>query len=91
MNKILDPALVNTLRCVNCGKENLKVDGNDLFCSVCSNKFPVRGGKVYFIEVPKEINPEIEDDPGNREKWTWWRKSNYAFFNSYLKDERGGA
>lgn len=63
---------------------------SELVCTQCQKNFRIAslpgqtGGKVFFIEPPKNAPKDLSADSTNQAKWSNWRKANYKYFEEML-------
>ncbi|MFY9462471.1 MAG: class I SAM-dependent methyltransferase [Candidatus Sungiibacteriota bacterium] len=52
---------------------------------IVRGNFLDKDGVLYFIDVPKDVEPAGKKEPANKNLWSPWRKENYAFLKSELE------
>lgn len=77
-------ALVKLLSCPKCGGKFQKTD-KAVLCNACQSSFPIKTGKIFFIEVPRDISQRNNFMPVDKKKWSNWRKANYQYFKEHLE------
>ena len=75
---------------LRCPKDSgaLREAGESIRCLSCGLSWREAGGKIYFIEPPKDFVAGGEVDARSKAKWSHWRRENLSFFERYL-GERG--
>lgn len=47
--------------------------------------FREKEGVLYFVEVPKDVEPSQHKNPKDKKSWSPWRRENYEFFKRELE------
>ncbi len=55
------------------------------FKTFIRGNFAEKGGVLYFIDVPKDVEPAANKEPTNKQLWSPWRRANYEFLKGELE------
>jgi len=82
---VLMKNILDFLACQKCLGE-LSEEKEKIVCKKCGSSFDLKNNKYYFTQVKKDINPSTDIKITDSKKWTEWRKKNFVFFETELKN-----
>ncbi|MDO8500052.1 MAG: class I SAM-dependent methyltransferase [bacterium] len=58
--------------------------------AIVHKDFTEKNGVLYFIDVPKDVEPSQHKDSTDKKSWSHWRKENYEFLKKELRAFQDG-